>query len=170
MNENESKNINTENEDPNQINLEDVFPNMTGNVDEDGNLDLSDAEDNKKDEVRDVTVDRDFVPDEQEYVPPTPEFSDNSDASIEKEDQVINIAGPDYSKLFETYKKLFENLTEDVDDINKKFNKFTELIDKNIRETNAIKATQIYSKLFTKLSFGINIILLIAIIILFIIK
>ena len=170
MNENESKNINTENEDPNQINLEDVFPNMTRNLDEDGNLDPSDVEENK-DEVRDVTVDRDFVPDEQEYVPPTPEFSDNSDASIEKEDQVINVAGPDYSKLFNTYKKLFENLTEDVDDINKKFNKFTELIDNNIRETNAaIKATQIYSKLFTKLSFGINIILLIAINILFIVK
>ena len=125
-------------------------------------------------QIKDVTINRDFVPNEEKEVPPTPEFSDSYDESQSnniEDGQIINIAGMDYSKLFDTYKQLFENITEDIDNINNKITKLSELTDNNIKETNAaIKATQIYSKLFTKLSFGINIILFIAIIVLFIIK
>ena len=162
MNENES-NINTNDEDPSQINLKDIFPDI--------NPEFNDNQDKKIIEDDNVIINRDFVPEDPETVPPTPEFSDGSDANLEKEERFINIPAPDYSKLFETYRQLFENLTEETDTINKKINKFSEVIDNNMRETNAaIKATQIYSKLFTKLSLGINIILLIAIIVLFIIK
>lgn len=137
---------------------------------EDAQVNIEETSENTNEEVNDVTVDRDFVPDDQNVIPPTPEFSDGSDATLEKEN-TINLPFPDYSKLFDTYKQLFENVTEDIENINNRFTKIAEIIDKNSKETNAaIKATQIYSKLFTKLSISINIILIIAIIVLFIIK
>lgn len=149
MNENESMNTSTE---ETQVNAEETVENTGENT-------------------NDVTVDRDFVPDDQDVIPPTPTFSDGSDATEEGNNNSINIPFPDYSKLFDTYKQLFENVTEDIDNINNRFTKIAEIIDKNSKETNAaIKATQIYSKLFTKLSIGINIIFAIAIIVLFIIK
>ena len=149
MNENESMNTSTE---ETQVNTEDIV-------------------ENKGENTNDVTVDRDFVPDDQDVIPPTPTFSDGSDATEEGNNNSINIPFPDYSKLFDTYKQLFENVTEDIDNINNRFTKIAEIIDKNSKETNAaIKATQIYSKLFTKLSIGINVIFAIAIIVLFIIK
>lgn len=149
MNENESMNTSTEDI---QANIEETSKNTN-------------------EEVNDVTVDRDFVPDDQDVIPPTPTFSDGSDATEEGNNNSINIPFPDYSKLFDTYKQLFENVTEDIDNINNRFTKIAEIIDKNSKETNAaIKATQIYSKLFTKLSIGINVIFAIAIIALFIIK
>ena len=134
-------------------------------------VNIEETSENTNEEVNDVTVDRDFVPDDQDVIPPTPTFSDGSDATEEGNNNSINIPFPDYSKLFDTYKQLFENVTEDIDNINNRFTKIAEIIDKNSKETNAaIKATQIYSKLFTKLSIGINIIFAIAIIVLFIIK
>ena len=149
MNENESMNTSTE---ETQVNTEDIV-------------------ENKGENTNDVTVDRDFVPDDQDVIPPTPTFSDGSDATEEGNNNSINIPFPDYSKLFDTYKQLFENVTEDIDNINNRFTKIAEIIDKNSKETNAaIKATQIYSKLFTKLSIGINVIFAIAIIVLFVIK
>ena len=150
MNENESMNNSTE---ETQFNTKETVEN-TG------------------DNTNDVTINRDFVPDDQDVIPPTPTFSDGSNATEEgNNNNSINIPFPDYSKLFNTYKQLFENVTEDIDDINNRFTKIAEIIDKNSKETNAaIKATQIYSKLFTKLSIGINIIFAIAIIVLFIIK
>ena len=69
------------------------------------------------------------------------------------------------------YKKIFENLTDDVDIINKKIEKLIKITDHNINEINsAIKATQIYSKLLTKIGIGIAGLILVLIIILFIIK
>lgn len=141
------------------------------NITEDAQTNNEETSENTNEEVNDVTVDRDFVPDDQSVIPPTPKFSDGSDATEEGNNNSINIPFPDYSKLFDTYKQLFENVTEDIDNINNRFTKIAEIIDKNSKETNAaIKATQIYSKLFTKLSIGINIIFAIAIIVLFIIK
>ena len=138
---------------------------------EDIQANIEETSKNTNEEVNDVTVDRDFVPDDQDVIPPTPTFSDGSDATEEGNNNSINIPFPDYSKLFDTYKQLFENVTEDIDNINNRFTKIAEIIDKNSKETNAaIKATQIYSKLFTKLSIGINVIFAIAIIVLFIIK
>ncbi len=168
MNENESLDINTNENEEEHINLEDIFGNMNAELDDDGNLILSDKIDNN-------SMDRDFVPENQDMVPPTPEFSDKSDANMPKENnsdfKFTNFGGQDYSKLFEIYKQLFENIASDVDTINKKIEKISTIIDSNNNEINsAIRATQIYSKLFTKLSIGINIVLFIAIIILFIIK
>ena len=141
------------------------------NITEDTQTNIEETSENINEEVNDVTVDRDFVPDDQSVIPPTPKFSDGSDATEEGNNNSINIPFPDYSKLFDTYKQLFENVTEDIDNINNRFTKIAEIIDKNSKETNAaIKATQIYSKLFTKLSIGINVIFAIAIIVLFIIK
>lgn len=141
------------------------------NITEDTQTNIEEISENTNEEINDVTIDRDFVPDDQSVIPPTPKFSDGSDATEEGNNNSINIPFPDYSKLFDTYKQLFENVTEDIDNINNRFTKIAEIIDKNSKETNAaIKATQIYSKLFTKLSIGINIIFAIAIIVLFIIK
>ena len=99
MNENESMNTSTE---ETQVNTEDIV-------------------ENKGENTNDVTVDRDFVPDDQDVIPPTPTFSDGSDATEEGNNNSINIPFPDYSKLFDTYKQLFENLTEDIDNINNRF-------------------------------------------------
>lgn len=114
------------------------------------------------------------IGDDEENIPDTPSFSDGLSGEADTIDDYPNqntTNFPNYMELFNTYKQLFENLTDDVENINKKINRITEVIDKGNKETNAaIKATQIYSKLFTKLSMGINIILIILIIILFIIK
>ena len=114
------------------------------------------------------------IGDDTENVPATPDFSDGlpgeADTIDDYSDQNISNF-PNYMELFNTYKQLFENLTGDVEVINKKFDKLTDIIDKNNKETNAaIRATQIYSKLFTKLTMGIGILFIILIIILFIIK
>ena len=125
------------------------------------------------------------IPLSPESIPLTPEFSDGSDINNDPE---ANGAGateipignpgfmaPDYRELFNTYKPLFENLTSDVERIDKKYDDLLKAIDstinKNIKELHSgIKVTQIYSKLFTNIIFGIDILLAILIIILFIIK
>ena len=118
------------------------------------------------------------IGDDTEDVPPSPGFSDGSNGESEFVDDNINkneieFINPNqnYIELFETYKKLFENLTDDVDIINKKIEKLIKITDHNINEINsAIKATQIYSKLLTKVGIGITGLILVLIIILFIIK
>ena len=114
------------------------------------------------------------IGDDTENIPATPDFSDGlpGEADTINDYSNQNIPNfPNYMELFNTYKQLFENLTSDVEVINKKFNKLTDIIDKNNKETNAaIRATQIYSKLFTKLTMGIGILIAILIIVLFIIK
>ena len=69
MNENESMNTSTE---ETQVNTEDIV-------------------ENKGENTNDVTVDRDFVPDDQDVIPPTPTFSDGSDATEEGNNNSINI-------------------------------------------------------------------------------
>lgn len=114
------------------------------------------------------------IGDDTENIPATPDFSDGLPGEADTIDDYSNQNMPNfpnYMELFNTYKQLFENLTGDVEVINKKFDKLTDIIDKNNKETNAaIRATQIYSKLFTKLAMGIGILFAILIIILFIIK
>lgn len=114
------------------------------------------------------------IGDNDENVPATPNFSDGLPGEADTVDDHLNQSMPNfpnYMELFNTYKQLFENLTGDVEVINKKFDKLTDIIDKNNKETNAaIRATQIYSKLFTKLTMSIGILFIILIIILFIIK
>ncbi len=114
------------------------------------------------------------IGDDTENIPATPDFSDGLPGEADTIDDYSNQNMPNfpnYMELFNTYKQLFENLTSDVEVINKKFDKLTDIIDKNNKETNAaIRATQIYSKLFTKLTMGIGILFAILIIILFIIK
>ena len=180
MNENETNGISTKdniiNEENNNVETQDIDLKAlfeSGNLEFDGNVLNINPNTDDPEPTHDVEVNRDYVPNGDEDVPPTPEFSDGSDASsdIFDEGNEIRIAAPDYSKLFDTYKQLFENLTDDVDTINNKIARLADILDKNIKETNAaIKATQIYSKLFTKLVFGVDIGLIILIIVLFIIR
>jgi hypothetical protein len=177
MNENELNDIstkeNTNIEENNNIESQDIDLKKLFESDINGStLTLNSNNNNEEESINNVEVNREYIPNGEGDIPPTPDFSDGSDASSNFiDDGKIRIASPDYSRLFNTYKQLFENLTEDVDTINSKIGKLADILDKSITETNAaIKVTQIYSKLFTKLVFGIDIGLVILIIVLFIIK
>lgn len=116
-------------------------------------------------------------PDEVNNIPPTPNLSDgdNIDSEPINIQQPFGIPDHTYIELFNTYKQLFENITKDVESLNNKYEDLIKAIDKNINSNmkelhSAIKVTQIYSKLLTKIFIGIDITIIILIIILFIIK
>ena len=98
-------------------------------------------------------------PDEANNVPPTPNLSDgdNIDSEPINIQQPFGIPDHTYIELFNTYEDLIKAIDKNINS--------------NMKELHsAIKVTQIYSKLLTKIFIGIDITIIILIIILFIIK
>ena len=108
------------------------------------------------------------IGDNKEEIPDPPPFSDGSNGELDFVDDNIKNSSTD---LININKQSFEKINNDINSVNDKIENLIKILDFNIKEINsAIKATQIYSKLFTKFAIGINILIVILIIVLFIIK